>query len=1284
MKQRFKRTVSLLLAVFLLCGVFAAAPVTVHAAAAEYTTATGGVYSFDSETGELHLISGEFTGKAWQTTGAVSDAPVWTTTDFNGADVKFITANEGVKFTGDCTGMFKQSFSNCESIDLSNVDTSNVTNMRAMFRQCTGLVSLDISGFNTSNVTNMYGMFFGDSKLTALDFSSFDMSKVTDVGYMFNACSTLRSLTLSEKFTGGITSSMRLNNGKSTTDWGWITSDSTDGTIISGTGEFAVIGAPSQTVTYIWFADSANYTFDPATGELHLISGFFRGTTWQTTDYGSATPAWTANDFNGADVKSITADAGVKFTGDCTGMFKRNFSNCESIDLSNVDTSNVTNMQAMFRQCTGLVSLDISGFNTSNVTNMYGMFFGDSKLTSLDLSSFDMSKVTDVGYMFNACSTLRSLTLSEKFTGGITSSMRLNNGKSTTDWGWITSDSTDGTIISGTGEFAVIGAPSQKTTYIWYTGIYEFIEETGELHLISGFFRGTSWQYGDYTNMTWTAEDFDGADVKSVTADAGVKFTGSCQNMFNYSFPNCESIDLSKVDTSNVTDMTTMFRDCPNLTFLDISNFNTSNVTSTFGMFLRDYKLTSLNLSSFDMSKVTDSSRMFDSCNTLRSLTISETFTGGIKDGMRLNNGKNSDKGWITNDSTDGTIISGGTTSDYAVIAAPSDTTAFIWYAGVYEFIEETAELRLISGFFKGTAWQYGDYTNMTWTAEDFDGADVKSVTADAGVKFTGSCQNMFNYSFPNCESIDLSKVDTSNVTDMTTMFRDCPNLTFLDISNFNTSNVTSTFGMFLRDYKLTSLNLSSFDMSKVTDNARMFDSCSTLRNLTISETFTGGITGGMNLNNGDNGDGWRVKGEPNSERISGTVGYAVIATPSDDTTYKWIGYYDVDWQNWDGKQLVKTEEYKSEAEGIHPTYKGAAPTRSESGGKTYTFAGWTDGETTYGVNDELPPVTKDVTYTAVFEEADIKLFTSHSLTLRGDIGVNYYLDVRAAGITPSDIQSGANTLTVDFSWETDPAPYCDVAPYSVVINKDNFRQYYDTTYGEYFKVTCNVAVAEMACVIKADGAVSGSADYTETDHYSVRDYGMAIINNADKYSEELVTLAKEMLNYGAKAQTVFRILPNDLANKDVDGYSMSEATAEMVEAAIAAEAKNAGKTTTDMSAGTGGFGLKYYAPSVVFLTKTTLRQYYTVTDSEVYEAAKSGLTGAALNETKLPFVCFDFADIPAAELDVLQSFTIGGQTYHYSVLDSAKKLIAGSNTAQRELGMATYWYNNAANAYFD
>ena len=54
------------------------------------------------------------------------------------------------------------------SLDLSNFNTANVTNMGTMFRYCSGLTDLDLSNFNTANVTDMYSMFSDCTALTTL------------------------------------------------------------------------------------------------------------------------------------------------------------------------------------------------------------------------------------------------------------------------------------------------------------------------------------------------------------------------------------------------------------------------------------------------------------------------------------------------------------------------------------------------------------------------------------------------------------------------------------------------------------------------------------------------------------------------------------------------------------------------------------------------------------------------------------------------------------------------------------------------------------------------------------------------------------------------------------------------------------------------------------------------------------------------------------------------------------------------------------------------------------
>ncbi|MBR1416977.1 MAG: BspA family leucine-rich repeat surface protein, partial [Bacilli bacterium] len=68
-----------------------------------------------------------------------------------------------------------------------------------------------------------------------------------------------------------------------------------------------------------------------------------------------------------------------------------------------------------FYSMTGLTSLNLSNFNTSNVTDIYGMCYGMSSLTSLDLSSFDTSSVVRMGGsytsdgMFSYCTNLQRI-----------------------------------------------------------------------------------------------------------------------------------------------------------------------------------------------------------------------------------------------------------------------------------------------------------------------------------------------------------------------------------------------------------------------------------------------------------------------------------------------------------------------------------------------------------------------------------------------------------------------------------------------------------------------------------------------------------------------------------------------------------------------------------------------------------------------------------------------------------------------------------------------------------
>ena len=91
------------------------------------------------------------------------------------------------------------------------------------------------------------------------------------------------------------------------------------------------------------------------------------------------------------------------------------FFNCESLkslDLSNLDTSNVVSMSYLFSGCISLSSLNISNFNTSKTINMVQLFGNCYSLKSLDLSRFNTYKVRIMTQMFLNCYSLESLNLS--------------------------------------------------------------------------------------------------------------------------------------------------------------------------------------------------------------------------------------------------------------------------------------------------------------------------------------------------------------------------------------------------------------------------------------------------------------------------------------------------------------------------------------------------------------------------------------------------------------------------------------------------------------------------------------------------------------------------------------------------------------------------------------------------------------------------------------------------------------------------------------------------------
>ena len=239
-------------------------------------------------------------------------------------------------------------FSKMTSIDLSALDTSEVTNMSFMFGLCSSLTSLDVSSFDTSKVTDMSAMFVGCRSLTSLDVSNFDTSNVTNMASMFDECRSLTSLDLSTFDTSRVTD----------------------------------ISSIFHNCENLVRLDLSSFN----TSNVTNMCGMF----------------WYCNNLANIDLSSFDTS---KVTN-MSQMFNQ-CHNLKSVNLSSsFDTSSVIDMQQMFWHCENLTSIDLSSFDTSEVTNMVGMFEECNKLTQITVSNkWVIGSSADITNMFNYCGT---------------------------------------------------------------------------------------------------------------------------------------------------------------------------------------------------------------------------------------------------------------------------------------------------------------------------------------------------------------------------------------------------------------------------------------------------------------------------------------------------------------------------------------------------------------------------------------------------------------------------------------------------------------------------------------------------------------------------------------------------------------------------------------------------------------------------------------------------------------------------------------------------------------
>ncbi len=201
--------------------------------------------------------------------------------------------------------------------------------------------------------------------------------------------------------------------------------------------------------------------------------------------------------------------------------------------LPKIDTSSVTSMPSMFRNCYLLVSVPL--FDTSSVTSMSYMFYGCYSLVSVPL--FDTSSVTSMSYMFQNCYSLGSVPLFD--TSSVTSMSYMFQNC-----------------------YSLVSVPLFDTSSVTsMSSMFQNCYSLGSVPLFdtSSVTSMSSMFYGCYSLVSVPL-----FDTSSVT---------SMPSMFR----NCYSlVSVPLFDTSSVTSMPSMFQSCYSLAYINLNNLKIS------------------------------------------------------------------------------------------------------------------------------------------------------------------------------------------------------------------------------------------------------------------------------------------------------------------------------------------------------------------------------------------------------------------------------------------------------------------------------------------------------------------------------------------------------------------------------------------------------------------------------------------------------------------------------------------------------------------------------------
>lgn len=531
--------------------------------------------------------------------------------------------------------------STLKSVDLSHLDTSEVTNASYMFFHDTALESANLSGWDLNKTSDLSYMFLDDDKLKSLNISNWQLKdgvKTTFAfGYTNNPSSLtdfnvdgvknlntdvlktyvnvvkktgatsidLSNTTLSSTVTDLQRTFANLPNVKSINLSGWDTSK-----ITNVYAAFAYDSALTDVNLSGWNLSSTD----------SLMSLFYNDSNLTNIDFSNV-------DFGQNISNEVVAFQGVNKLANVELTNAKNVpasvlkayitaaknSHATTLDLSNISLSDkITSLKGLFQNMPNLETINLTGLQTANVTDMSYMFDGDFKLKEIiGIGGLNTSKVTNMSHMFSAMQSLTDDNNQPKGTiaNGSLTSLDLSK--------WDTSKVTNmSSMFDGQKNLQTLTGLANWNT----SNVTDMSRMFANLQsLADGTFTGVNWDTSKVTDMSYMFYNMplqkdlsfvNNFDTSNVT-DMSYMFAGDTA----LKELNLSKWVVSKVGTKNNSlnySLAMMFADDVSLTSVgDISNWDTVNVHSTRSMFYGTTALKTIDLSGWDTGKLQIAGNMF-------------------------------------------------------------------------------------------------------------------------------------------------------------------------------------------------------------------------------------------------------------------------------------------------------------------------------------------------------------------------------------------------------------------------------------------------------------------------------------------------------------------------------------------------------------------------------------------------------------------------------------------------------------------------------------------------